>query len=308
MTSPTSSRTVRRKNGGYFPLRWHLDFLHFLRQHDDVVRIMTYDDLLWEDDWDYEGNYPDERRRWNAQLADDPSMADKVHVVLQHDMDSRPERTFQLLRHEVEIGVPTNLMIFNERVDRRHLKTTGELRHTPYFCDDDYLNDLVENHGFVVGFHSNANERGGFTPEGAAEVFAADVAALRERFDIRYFSPHGGIPGPDGRNNRDVDIPEHLRDNLRWVHNGHTPRFESQWSDGGINSMARDPSARDLRDYVKTWKRGGRYRILTHPQYYEEPWNESPRMVEAEWYRDVLANYESNDDYNAWADLEVPWA
>lgn len=196
MSSPRPTRSVRRKSGGYFPLRWHLDFLRFLKQHDDVVRVMTYDDLLWEDDWDYEGNYPDERRRWNALLAKDPTMADKVHVVLQHDMDSRPERTFQLLQHEADMGVPTNVMIFNQRVDRRHLKATGELRHTSYFCDDDYLNHLVDSQGFVVGFHSNANERGGFTPEGAAEAFSNDVAALRQRFDIRYFSPTAASPAP----------------------------------------------------------------------------------------------------------------
>ena len=33
--------------------------------------------------------------------------------------------------------------------------------------------------------------------------------------------------------------------------------FDGNYSDGGINSMKRDPAKRDLRDFVKTLKRGG---------------------------------------------------
>ena len=79
-------------------------------------------------------------------------------------------------------------------------------------------------------------------------------------------------------------MPHETGFDLKWVHNGMSPYFDGNYSDGGINSMKRDPAKRDLRDFVKTLKRGRRYRILTHPQYYHSPCGRSPRLSGTGWY------------------------
>lgn len=287
------------KAGGYFPQEFFVDFLRFLRQNDDVIQVITYDDLPWEEDYDYEKSYIDEYKRWKKQA--DP---EKIYVLLQHDVDSSPYRSMAILKEEEKLGIPSNSMIFNKRINRRHLKKTGELLYTEYDLDFELMKRLQDEHGFVFGYHNNAFEQSLYDDQLAEEIFIKDVEELRKKLQIKYFSPHGGAASPDGKNNKDMDLPEKLKNEIRWVANRFTVRFDGVYSDGGINSANRDPKKRDLRDFVRTWKRGKRYRVLTHPQYYHTPCEPSPRMKGTEWYDDLLLHYE-NSDVSVWDDVTI---
>ena len=286
----------------YIPLGYYVDLLELIADNRDVIEVLTYNDLAWGDDRNFAANYPAERKNWERLIASGERDPNKIYVLIQHDVDSRPERSMEHVRHEMRLGVPTNVMIFNRRVDRRHLRDTGELRLTDYEIDDTLLNEAC-GQGFVVGYHSNSFERALFDFEEAARIFVSDIADLRKRFPIRFFSAHGGTPSPEGLNNRDAPFPEAMQDELRWVHNGHTPWFDGNYSDGGLNSPKRDPAKRDLRDFVKTWKPGRRYRILTHPQYYFNPCSISPRLAGTPWYEEVRAMYELVPPVSAWKDI-----
>jgi len=223
----------------------------------------------------------------------------KIHVLLQHDVDTREERTFLLLREEERLGLRSNVMVFRRRVDRRHLQATGELKFTPYNLDIAYLKSL-EQQGFVVAYHSNAYEQAMFDMPRAEKIFEQDAAWLSQHFDLKYFSAHGGTPGPNGTNNHSVPMPASLHHRMRWVHNGHSPWFTGTYSDGGINSPKRDPTKRDLRDFVKSWRCGCRYRILIHPQYYHHPCKTSPRLAGTRWYEEVQAFYRDTPERSIW--------
>jgi len=276
-----------------------VDMLEYLHEHRRHINVITYDDLAWGDEFQSQGPYNDEKRRWLDMMRRGEIDRTKIHVLLQHDVDTREERTFGLLREEERLGLRSNVMVFRRRVDRRHLQATGELRFTPYDLDVEYLKSLEEQ-GFVVAYHSNAYEQAKFDMDAAGKMFERDVEWLSERFNLKYFSAHGGTPGPNGTNNLSVPMPESVRERLRWVHNGHSPWFTATYSDGGINSPKRDPSKRDLRDFIKSWRPGCRYRILIHPQYYHQPCKMSPRLAGTPWYEEVQSFYRSTPECSIW--------
>jgi hypothetical protein len=207
-----------------------------------------------------------------------------------------------LIRYEAVRGVPSNVMVFNRRVDRGHFISTGEMKYTQYDLDFDLLKQ-VQQKGFVIGYHMNAYERSKYDVELACQIFLEDIEALSRHLHIEFFSAHGGSPGPRQINNRDLDITK-LDTSLTWVHNGKTPVFDLNYSDGGINSMKRDPAKRDLRDFVKLWSRGKRYRVLTHPQYYHDPPGRSPRLSGTPWYEEVLSLYAASPRNVAWQNVQ----
>lgn len=285
----------------YIPLGYYADFLRFLAANPERIQVITYSDLDWSDDVDFARSYPGEKQAWQGGLKTGRWDPEKIYVLLQHDVDTRPERTERVLELEEHLGIPSNVMIFTERVNRRHLQATDELLFTDYPLDYAFLKRL-EKQGFEIAYHSNAHEKAHFDMDLAQDIIRSDVATLREHFDVRFFSAHGGTVGPNGRNNRDVPLPPDLAGWLRWVHNGASPYFTKSYSDGGINSPKRDPADRDLRDFVRTWKPGGRYRVITHPQYYNDPCNVSPRLSGTPWYEEVRETY---NIYNgsAWIDV-----
>jgi hypothetical protein len=290
------------EGGGYFPLRFFTDFIDFLATHRDRIETITYDDLPWEDDHDAARSYPGEHSRWQWQVKQGNRDPSKIFVLLQHDVDTRPDRSMMVLRHEIVRGARSNLMIFVRRVDRRHLRDTGELRFTPYELDEELL-ARASRTGFVIAYHQNAFEQALFDEERAQSIFADDVGLLSRRFPIRFTSAHGGTPAPDGRNNRDVSMPTGLVGRIRWVHNGFSPWFLGTYSDGGINSPKRDPEKRDLRDFVRSWRPGKRYRILTHPQYYMPDPGVSPRLAGARWYEEIRRHYEDPEAPSVWDEV-----
>lgn len=303
VTNSFETTTAEEPSGGYLPFGYVHDFLTFLKRNEDLIEIVTYRDLTWDDDFDHERSYPREWKNWKRDLGTRRSTK-RIYVFLQHDVDSVPERTFRLLRDEASLTLPSNVMIFRERIDRRHFVRTGQLRVTPYDLDFNLLAQLEATERFVICYHANAYERAHFKEEDALRLFEEDVAALRRHFRIDFFSPHGGPPGPNGQNNNSLPIPPALRQSLRWVANRHTIRLDGTYSDGGINSPKRDPATRDLRDFVRRWRPGCRYRVLLHPQYYHSPAVPSPRMAGTPWYDDVLRHYESSAT-GAWDDVEL---
>lgn len=287
---------------GYIPFGYHTDFIDYLADNPDLFKVITYKDLKWQDGDSADSFYPAEKRAWDKAMRSGELDDSKIYVLIQHDVDSQPQRTMNLVRHEALRGVPSNVMVFNRRVDRRHFVSTGEMNYTPYDLDFALLKQ-VQQQGFVIGYHMNAYEQAKYDAALACQIFLKDVEALSQYVDIEYFSAHGGSPGPGQINNRDLDISK-LDTNLIWVHNGKTPVFDLNYSDGGINSMKRDPAKRDLRDFVKLWCRGKRYRVLTHPQYYHDPAGRSPRLSGTPWYEEVLSLYAKSPRNAAWQSVQ----
>lgn len=290
------------KTDGCIPFEFFLDFLDFVKRNEDLIEVITYDDLAWGDDWDHENHYPAEWERWKDRVRTKELDPTKIYLLIQHDVDSHPDRNMAAFRAEQEKGIRSNIMIFNERVDRQLLAQEGKVRIKHYDLDIPLLKDL-EREGFVIGYHCNAVEKANFDLDRAQIIFAEDLTALRETFDIRYFSPHGGVRGSDGWSNAAVEMPEMFRGNLRWVHNRRTARMHGNYSDGGINGKRIAAEERDPRAFVRKWLPGRRYRMLFHPQYYHTPFSETQGLATAEWYNEVIRTYRAAaSNANAWPD------
>lgn len=262
-----------------FPLAYYEGFLDLLAS-DDRIRTITFADLPWVRLDRHTAGYPREWARWQRRVAD-PS---RIHVLLQHDVDATPERTMKLVELEAERGLRSSVMIHNRLHDRKRLARDGVVEFAPYDLDVPRLQEL-ERDGFVIGYHSCAVEQSLWDLGRARRLFVEDVRELRKSFDIRFFNPHGGIPGPDDVNNRSISPPFTLRRRVRWVSNRFGCRWDGGYSDGGIYGRPLD--GRDLRAFVRTWRPGKRYRVLTHPQYYgaTEPFDQ---FADVAWYADLF--------------------
>lgn len=298
---------LTRNEKGFFPVAYFVNFLEWINERRDQIEILTYDSLPWGDDYDHEHHHPAEFECWRHQLHTGERDPSRIYLLLQHDVDDRPERTQLLMQEEDRLNVPTNVMIFNRRLNRLHLQRTGEVVYRDYEIDDDLLQRL-ESRGFVIGYHSNAYEQANFDRDLAREIFIRDVRELRERFTIRYFCPHGGVRDAEGHSNASLDLPGELSRDIRWVLNRYSVRFDGVYSDGAINSPRRNAVERDMRNFISTWKPGGRYRILTHPQYYHTTIRENNRLHGVEWYDEILACYDDGDapHLGAWRDVRLP--
>ncbi|MCG8601798.1 MAG: hypothetical protein MI807_16780 [Verrucomicrobiales bacterium] len=287
-----------QSQSAYIPLCYYTGFLELLREFDDIFEVKTFRDLKWGRDFNHEECYPSEWAKWN--LTSSPR---KITVVIQHDVDSRPERSWLAAREEEKLNIPSTFMIFNNRIGRKVYEKEGRMEYTGYFVDYDLLHKLTAK-GWDVGYHTNAMDLALFDDDLAKRIFLRDVRELRESFDIRFFSPHGGLRSPTGRTNNCITPPDLEKLDLRWVHNRFAARFHGQWSDGGINSPKRDPGNRDLRLFVAGMEPGRRYRILTHPQYYDHEFDgNSGRIGEASWFRDVENLVNSGKSDEIWKDV-----
>lgn len=292
------------KGGAYFPQTYITDMFAFIKRNSDKVEVLTYQDFDWLEDFDYANGYPVEKKHWLSQIKSGEKDNSKAYLLIQYDLDSRPERAMSLLAHAEHDGVPANIMRFFKRIDRRRLKTSNELAHTDYDIDDGLLNDRIKE-GFVVGYHSNCYERSHHHKDDAAQILEKDILQLKKQYDINFYTAHGGVPCDEGINNRDIAPPDETAKQVRWVHNGATPFFNKQFSDGGHNSPQRDPAGRDLRDFVAQMQPGGRYRILIHPQYYATNYGVSKRYSGTVWYDEMLSNLAANSSYDTWAEVDL---
>ena len=288
----------------YFPESYLTQMLRFFERNRDKVQVITYQDIFAvSDDYDYAQGYPSEREQWIENTRKDTVDTGKAYVLIQYDVDSGPQRTMSLLRHPAHERTPANVMRFAKRVNRRLLKTAGELEYTDYDLDKDLLSRLSKQ-GFVIGYHSNCYERSHHDESRAPEILAEDIDALREEHEVRFYTAHGGVPCAEGKNNRDIQPLAATAQSVRWVHNGATPFFNRQFSDGGHNSPLRDPAGRDLRDFVARFRRAGRYRILLHPQYYDVNCRISKRYSGTPWYDEMVSSVKSDPDYDIWAQVK----
>jgi hypothetical protein len=281
------------QQGGYFPLEFFVEFLQYLKDTKNI-EVITYNDLAWDDKQDSETIYEAEKRNWLKQLRTGKRDSNKIYVLLQHDVDSRPERSMQMVHEEMRIGIPSNVMIFCRRHNRKQLKNESTLQYTDYDLDVDLLKKAEQEYGFVIGYHCNAYEQALYNLSIAQERMTKDINELRENYMIKFWSAHGGVPGPEGKNNNKIIPPRQIEENTIWVHNGASPFFDGNYSDGGLNNKKRDPKNRNIRDFVTTWQPGKRYRILTHPQYYNSPPQYNEWLGTAEWYQKMFAVYEKS--------------
>lgn len=293
-----------KDSGAYFPQAYLTDMFRFLERNDDKIKVLTYADFDWQDDYAFDSGYPDEKKRWLNGIKDGSIDATKAYLLIQYDLDSRPERGMSLLSHEAHQNIPANVTCFHKRVDRRHLKQTDELRYTDYDIDKGLLRKL-ESNGFVIAYHSNCYERSHHNYDLARAILNQDIDELKKDYVIDFYTAHGGVPCSDGLNNRDIEPLPETCEKVRWVHNGATPFFNKQYSDGGHNSPVRDPAERDIRDFVANMKPGGRYRILCHPQYYAVDHGVSQRYSDTKWYDELIADARSAAKPDTWRHVHL---
>jgi hypothetical protein len=248
-----------------FPQKYLLEFIQYV-SCDPRFHLITYDDLDFQDDFDYENAYPEEYARWN-ETAD----KSKIHLLIQYDVDSHPQRAVEMIKHHVLWEAPITVML------RRMVLDT--IMYVPKGC--------------IVGYHCDTYERSEFDIDKAHELFVEDVVELEKRFGpVKYWSPHGGKRSPDGKSNAHViKTPKAFQHKLRWVHNKYTVRFDRQFTDGGITSTAYS-AKRDLTAFVELLRPGGRYRVLVHPQYYTQQWSATVVLKDEAWYQHILKTYE----------------
>lgn len=293
---------VSFSKGAYFPLSYLTDMLGYFRNNRDRYSIITYADLLWEDDYDYKNGYPEEKKRWLHGIKTGLIDNNKAYVLIQYDMDSCPERTMAVLSHKSHSCIPATITRFLKRVNRRLFKYKNILEYTDYNIDLELLNRLTK-HQFLIAYHSNCYERSGHNEILAKEILKDDIEELRKYHDIEYYTAHGGVPCKAGKNNKDIEPSDQESLKVRWVHNGATPYFDSSFSDGGHNSPYRDPKNRDIRDFVARMMPGGRYRILLHPQYYDIEYRHSDRYAGTAWYDSLVQGYRKCPNYNSWSSV-----
>lgn len=279
----------------YFPFSYIEGFFRILSEREDV-EFLTYNDISFPEGSHFGNHYQEEYELWKKKIAGSSHKSKKIYLFIQHDVDRYPDRTEKTLDLQNHLGIRSSTLVFNKMIDRRLLRVTGEVKEKEYPVNFQKLSTL-EGKGFAFGYHSNAYERSGFSLAKATEIFRQDVKDLREKLDIRFFSPHGGVRDDTNNSNSLLMPPPEL--NLKWVQNRHSLRFDGYYSDGGLNGK-RDPNNRDLRDFLRTLEMGKRYRVLLHPQYYYAGTTPSNRLMDARWYRGVS---ESKD--KSWQSL---WA
>jgi hypothetical protein len=242
-----------------FTLEHYRKMIRLLLLRGDV-EFITYDHLAWEEADDHTLGYPREWERWTGRPK-----SGTCQVLIQHDADSGPYQTQEMLALEAELGIISTTMVFNEwQVGR-----IGVDDVVPYPIDWDFLKSL-EKLGFVFGYHTNAVHNANFDRLGAIRLFEKDVTALNERLLIKYFSPHGGLV-LNGMGNASVDFQTETRCALRHVHNRFSPKFVSTFTDGGlIGRTASGDHRLDFCQWTKTLRQNQRYRMLIHPQYYSD--------------------------------------
>ena len=191
---------ARHEGSGYLPFDYLAGFLKFLHDNRDIIEIFTYADLHWPaGDYSPDSMYRKEFSIWKKDLKTDRVRRKKIHLLLQHDVDSVPEQSMKTCRLEYELDLPSNLMIFNRRIDRPLLKNEDQVRYTDYPLDDELLSQATQS-DFVVGYHCNAFEQSHFDMESALDIFETDLDALRAMIrPNRLFLSPWRRTGSDGR-------------------------------------------------------------------------------------------------------------
>lgn len=278
MLSSAGARRLRAP----FRLEHYRLILKALLDRGDV-EFITYRDLAWQEVDDYREGYPAEWSRWQARLIEGALSRRTVYVLLQHDIDSGPLQTLEMLTLEAEYGICSTTMLFHRW---RGDSESGDL--TPYPADFESF-ERLQRHGSEFGYHCNAFHNAGYRELGIHDHFESDILALRRRFAIEFFSPHGGKT-VDGVGNASFNYVRAKALGVRQVHNGCSPRFRSSYSDGGLLArLRRNAPNLDPIAWCRSLEPGKRYRMLIHPQYFSDENFEPLSDADCEWYQRLIS-------------------
>lgn len=282
-------RIAASEYGSVFPLPWYDAFLREVVARG--IEVITYDDVFGHcDDRDRDSCYEREFKHWHESVRD-PA---KTYLLIQHDVDFAPQFTKRMVAMEALHGVRSNIFLFNRFVDE--IPADSPYDETPYDVDHDFFR-AMEHRGFVIGYHQNALTVTG-DMDAATKQFETDVAALRVRYDLKYFCPHGGravdIAG-EPKHNVDVPVPAEFSEDLLWVYNRFGPRWSGRYSDGGLRRLTEPDKLQllDLMAFVDSMQPGKRYFALIHPQLWGWNINSSynTTLAAQPWYQRVLKEY-----------------
>jgi len=252
------------------------------------VEFITYDDLAWQSDDDHRKGYPAEWMAWQKRLQSGELSSKTTYVLIQHDIDSGPQETLEMLSLENEYGVRSTTMAFNKWRDENE---EGLLVDYPA---DFASMRLLEKQGFIFGYHCNAFHNTGCSSEGVYEAFLSDVSALREKLNIRFFSPHGGKT-VNGVGNASFDYLSATNIDLKHVHNRYSAKFNSTFSDGGlIMRLLRSPDDLNFFRWVNSLIPGLRYRLLLHPQYFSDDNFQPLQGLSGSWYEKLITTNQAD--------------
>ncbi len=253
---------------------------------DSNYRAINYKDLAHPYQHGDEGR---EFQRW-IELA---TAREEKTVLLQYDVDARPDVTAELLKVHIDCGVTASVMLFHKKMFDWKLRQEGIAEIDEAYRLDFATLDAFQRSGGVIGYHCNALERAGGNLDRAIELFHHDLAELRRHFDITLFSMHGGLVRPDGLCNATLPVQKYLPDlGLKWVHNGHSVYFHANWADGGISNPSYRNECSDPLDVLLSSGIGQRVRLLFHPQYYNDFSStrfEFPHIEDQKWIRETRA-------------------
>lgn len=198
-------------------------------------------------------------RTWN-ELLDGSSPAGSNEVVLQFDLDAGPKSFARMYRQLRSMGVRASVMI--------HRRCHDWYEYEIEDLDIDLLQD-AERNGWTIGYHNNSignvqrlDRAGAYTEDILIEAqrrFAQDVEDLRQWFDIRVFTHHGGntvnhrTPVPSSA---EVVCVDKAFNAPLWR------TIDRSFSDGGFQSRPKP-----LHDRLAEFHRG-RFFVRNHPVKY----------------------------------------
>lgn len=271
-----------RRFNSPFQLEHYRKILLSLLERGDV-EFITYNDLCWQPRDDHRAGYPAEWKAWREKLSRGLLSSEKVYVLIQHDSDSGPYQTMEMIALEAEYGIPSSVMIFERW---RGAREDGEIEDYP--LDFDFLK-RAESLGFCFGYHCNALHNCDFDRRRVFDYFSDDVYSLSKKLNIQVFSAHGGAVR-DGVGNASFDYIKATRTRLKHVHNGATVRFNSTFSDGGFfKRLKENQDSVNVLKWCESLKPGGRYRLLIHPQYFSDENYVRVENIGEGWYKDFTA-------------------
>ena len=67
--------------------------MRMLTEPERNIEVITYSELDFGDDFDFEKSYFSEWENWRDSMKNGVRDPEKIYVILQHDVDDSPERT-----------------------------------------------------------------------------------------------------------------------------------------------------------------------------------------------------------------------
>lgn len=258
-----------RQKFAMLPIRFITDLYQLLLESRKLnfidfsdLRFSTNADISTEDG--LRAVYKEEYRNWRNQAS---ASDRRITVLIQHDSDDGPKETEYLCTLESELGIKSTTAVFANKMGH-------DGRCSTYGIDYALLRRLQVERGMCFAYHCNAAELASYDSSRVASVFNSDIEFLENQgLVIKFFSPHGGVVGPDGRNNHSYYYPEFSRRRLLWTHNRFAPSG-TRYSDGSwLGRIRKLDSGLDLRGFLvsqlaKPNPHTNRLFMLIHPQYY----------------------------------------